>query len=79
MGSWQRLGMFYQVFEVQNTGFKSWKGVVKGGIHCCEFCDRAVRGWVKLDADGTMKKGCKSLLWNPTTGYKNVSGRHTKC
>eukprot|EP00957_Ditylum_brightwellii_P006791 515046-Ditylum_brightwellii.AAC.1 len=32
-----------------------------------------------MDADGTMEKGCKSKLWNPTAGYKTMSGRHTKC
>eukprot|EP00957_Ditylum_brightwellii_P188812 14372254-Ditylum_brightwellii.AAC.1 len=58
MGSWQRLGMFYRVSEVQNSG--------------------VVQGWVKLDADGTLKKGCKSLLRIPMVGYKNVPGGHTK-
>eukprot|EP00957_Ditylum_brightwellii_P112106 8547730-Ditylum_brightwellii.AAC.1 len=63
MGSWQRLGIFCEVSEVQNTGFESWTGVVEGGICCCAFCDRDVQ-WVKLDADNTLKKGCKSMLRN---------------
>eukprot|EP00957_Ditylum_brightwellii_P005813 442642-Ditylum_brightwellii.AAC.1 len=32
-----------------------------------------------LDADGTMKKGCKLNLWTPMAGYKKVSSRYTKC
>eukprot|EP00957_Ditylum_brightwellii_P094325 7181811-Ditylum_brightwellii.AAC.1 len=53
-GRWQRLGIFCQVLEVQNTRFKSQMGAVEGGFHCCAFCDRGVWGWMKLDADGTM-------------------------
>eukprot|EP00957_Ditylum_brightwellii_P152117 11582006-Ditylum_brightwellii.AAC.1 len=70
MGSWQRLGMFHQVSEVQNSWFGSWMGVVEGGVCCCMSCDRAVQEWVKLDADGTMKKGCKSKLQNPMAGTR---------
>eukprot|EP00957_Ditylum_brightwellii_P054229 4106653-Ditylum_brightwellii.AAC.1 len=54
-------------------------GAVEGGVRCCMFCDRGVQGWVKLEADCTMKKGCESMLQNPTAGYVNVSGGHTKC
>eukprot|EP00957_Ditylum_brightwellii_P039836 3015963-Ditylum_brightwellii.AAC.1 len=71
--------MFRQVLEVRNPGFKSQMGVVEGGICCSAFHDRVVMGWVNLDTDGTMKKGCKSLLWNPMAGYKNMPGGHTKC
>eukprot|EP00957_Ditylum_brightwellii_P065627 4977330-Ditylum_brightwellii.AAC.1 len=72
MGSWQRLGMFCQVSEVQKTGFKSWTVVVEGGICCCAICNNCVRGWVKLDADGTMKKGCESMLQNPMSTFVDV-------
>eukprot|EP00957_Ditylum_brightwellii_P189490 14423277-Ditylum_brightwellii.AAC.1 len=68
VGSWQRLGMFCRVSEVQNTRFDSRTGAVEGGVRCCAFCDRGVRGWAKLEADGTMKKGCKSMLRNPMAG-----------
>eukprot|EP00957_Ditylum_brightwellii_P150330 11447599-Ditylum_brightwellii.AAC.1 len=46
--------------EVQSTGFKSWTGAIKGGVHCCASCDRVVQGWMKLEADITMKKECKT-------------------
>eukprot|EP00957_Ditylum_brightwellii_P135752 10352679-Ditylum_brightwellii.AAC.1 len=52
--------MFCQVLEVQNTRFKSQTGAVEGGVHCCASCDRAMWEWVKLDADGTVKKVCES-------------------
>eukprot|EP00957_Ditylum_brightwellii_P014146 1065855-Ditylum_brightwellii.AAC.1 len=65
MVGWQRLGIFCQVLEVRNTGFKSQMGAIEGGIPCCAFCDKCVGGWVKLDDDGTMKKGYKSKIWNP--------------
>eukprot|EP00957_Ditylum_brightwellii_P198340 15114122-Ditylum_brightwellii.AAC.1 len=54
-------------------------GAVDGGVCCCTFCDRVMWGWVKLDADDTMKKGSELKLWNPMTGYKNMSSRHTNC
>eukprot|EP00957_Ditylum_brightwellii_P133086 10147891-Ditylum_brightwellii.AAC.1 len=40
-------------------------GAFEGEVCCCEFCDRGVQGHVDLDAGGTMKKGCKSMLQNP--------------
>eukprot|EP00957_Ditylum_brightwellii_P162196 12350177-Ditylum_brightwellii.AAC.2 len=64
MGSWQRLGMFHRVSEIQNNCFESRMEAVEGEIHCCVFCDNTM-WWVKLDADGTMKKGCESMIWNP--------------
>eukprot|EP00957_Ditylum_brightwellii_P205077 15342161-Ditylum_brightwellii.AAC.1 len=73
MGSWQKLGVFCQVSEVQATQFESCIGAVEGGARCYVPCDRAVWGWVKLDAEGTMKKGCKLKLQNPMAIYKNVS------
>eukprot|EP00957_Ditylum_brightwellii_P183394 13969811-Ditylum_brightwellii.AAC.1 len=63
----------------QKLTFKTWAGVVAGGVCCCATCDRAEQGWVKLDADGTMKKGCEPKLQNPMAGHKNMSGRHIQC
>eukprot|EP00957_Ditylum_brightwellii_P189476 14422324-Ditylum_brightwellii.AAC.1 len=72
MGSWQRLGMVRQVSEVQKPGFKSWMGADECGIRCCAFCDKCVWGWVKLESDGTMTKGCKSKQQNH---YPSHDGR----
>eukprot|EP00957_Ditylum_brightwellii_P133875 10208352-Ditylum_brightwellii.AAC.1 len=45
----------------------------------CSMTGAGGWGWVKLDADGTMKEGCKTLLRNSTAGNETVSGGHTKC
>eukprot|EP00957_Ditylum_brightwellii_P051372 3895968-Ditylum_brightwellii.AAC.1 len=63
--------MFRRVSEVQNTWFESRTGAVEGGVRCCAFCDRCVQGWVMLEADGTMLKGCKSMLQNPMAGLRD--------
>eukprot|EP00957_Ditylum_brightwellii_P202019 15328227-Ditylum_brightwellii.AAC.1 len=62
--------MFCQVSEVRNTGFESQMGAVEGGVCCCAFCDRDAQGSVKLNADGTMYKGCKPMRRNPMAGLQ---------
>eukprot|EP00957_Ditylum_brightwellii_P190232 14480056-Ditylum_brightwellii.AAC.1 len=54
----------------------------QGGVKCTLVAfppNGAVQGQVKLDADSTMKKGCKSKLWNPMVGYKNMTGKSGTC